>query len=107
MFGGSSLASQRRDLDNAPDFIVATPGRLIDHLQNTKNFTLEDVEVLVLDEADRLIEMGFKDEIQRVIRQCSYSKRQTVMVSATLNQDLKELALLSLKEPMTFTVSQQ
>lgn len=105
MFGGSSLASQRRDLDRAPDFIVATPGRLLDHLSNTKNFSLEDVELLVLDEADRLIEMGFKDEIQRIIRQCSMPKRQTIMVSATLNQDLKELALLSLKEPMTFTVS--
>ena len=107
VFGGSSLASQRRDLDRVPDFIVATPGRLIDHLSNTKGFTLEDVEVLVLDEADRLIEMGFKDEVHRIIRQCSNPKRQTVMVSATLNQDLKELALLSLKEPMTFTVSQQ
>jgi ATP-dependent RNA helicase DDX27 len=50
-------------LDRAPDFIVATPGRLLDHLSNTKNFSLEDVELLVLDEADRLIEMGFKDEI--------------------------------------------
>ena len=105
VFGGSSLASQRRDLDRVPDFIVATPGRLIDHLSNTKGFTLEDVEVLVLDEADRLIEMGFKDEVHRIIRQCSNPKRQTVMVSATLNQDLKELAVLSLKEPLTFTVS--
>jgi ATP-dependent RNA helicase DDX27 len=68
VFGGSSLASQKRDLDQAPDFIVATPGRLIDHLQNTKGFTLEDVEILVLDEADRLIEMGFKDEVNRIIK---------------------------------------
>lgn len=68
VFGGSSLASQKRDLDQAPDFIVATPGRLIDHLQNTKGFTLEDVEILVLDEADRLIEMGFKDEVMKIIK---------------------------------------
>jgi ATP-dependent RNA helicase DDX27 len=46
-----------------PDFIVGTPGRLIDHIKNTKGFTLEEVEILVLDEADRLIEMGFKDEV--------------------------------------------
>jgi superfamily II DNA/RNA helicase len=46
---------------------------------------LEDVEVLVLDEADRLIEMGFKDEVTRVIKQCTHEKRQTIMVSATLN----------------------
>ena len=58
-----------------PDFVVATPGRLLDHLQNTKNFSLEDVETLVLDEADRLIEMGFKDEVQRIIRYCNNPKR--------------------------------
>ena len=75
VFGGSSLASQKRDLDQAPDFIVATPGRLIDHMQNTKGFTLEDIEILVLDEADRLIEMGFKDEVNRIIKQCDNVKR--------------------------------
>ena len=91
MIGGSSLTAQRRDLDASPDFIVATPGRLQDHLLNTKGFTLEDVEVLVLDEADRLIEMGFKDEVTRDIKQCTHERRQTIMVSATLNQDLKEL----------------
>lgn len=107
VFGGSSLASQKRELDSAPDFIVATPGRLIDHLQNTKGFSLEDVEVLVLDEADRLIEMGFKDEVMKIIKQCDHPKRQSIMVSATLNQDLKELASISLKEPLTFTVHQQ
>lgn len=107
IFGGSSLASQKRDLDKVPDLIVATPGRLIDHIQNTKGFSLEDVDVLVLDEADRLIEMGFKDDVMRIIRQCSNPKRQTIMVSATLNQDLKELASIALKQPLTFTVQQQ
>ena len=104
VFGGSSLASQKRDLDKVPDLIVATPGRLIDHIQNTKGFSLEDVDVLVLDEADRLIEMGFKDDVMRIIRQCNNPKRQTIMVSATLNQDLKELAAIALKQPLTFTV---
>ena len=73
-------------------------------MQNTKGFSLEDVEVLVLDEADRLIEMGFKDEVNAIIQQCKNPKRQTIMVSATLNQDLKELAKISLKEALTFTV---
>lgn len=58
---------------------------------------MEDVEILVLDEADRLIEMGFKDEVMKIIKQCAHPKRQTIMVSATLNQDLKELASISLK----------
>jgi superfamily II DNA/RNA helicase len=47
--------------------IIATTGRLIDHIHNTKGFTLEDVETLVLDEADRLLEMGFKDELMNIV----------------------------------------
>ena len=104
VYGGSSLRQQKRDLESTPDFIVATTGRLLDHVHNTKGFSLEDVEVLVLDEADRLIEMGFRDEVTNIVRQCKHPKRQTVMVSATLNQDLKELASMTLKEPLTFTV---
>jgi len=65
------------------------------------------VDVLVLDEADKLLEMGFKDELLEILRHCSNPKRQTLMVSATLNQDIKELAQLALKQPMQFTVSQQ
>jgi len=62
---------------------------------------------LVLDEADKLLEMGFKDELLEILRHCSNPKRQTLMVSATLNQDIKELAQLALKQPLQFTVSQQ
>lgn len=65
------MNQQRRDLANAPDFIVATTGRLLDHIQNTKGFSLEDIEVLVLDEADRLIEMGFKDEVKQILSKCT------------------------------------
>ena len=68
VYGGSCLRQQKRDLESTPDFIVATTGRLLDHVHNTKGFGLEDVEVLVLDEADRLIEMGFKDEVDAIVR---------------------------------------
>jgi ATP-dependent RNA helicase DDX27 len=57
----------------------------LDHLHNTKGFTLEHVEVLVLDEADKLLEMGFKDELLEILKHCNNPKRQTLMVSATLN----------------------
>jgi superfamily II DNA/RNA helicase len=67
---------------------------------------LDDVEVLVLDEADRLLEMGFKDELKSILDLCRNKTRQSIMVSATLNQDLKELSALALKEPLTFTVQQ-
>ena len=72
IYGGSSVKQQKRDLENTPDFIVATTGRLLDHVHNTKGFSLDDVEVLVLDEADRLIEMGFKDEVASVVAQCKH-----------------------------------
>ena len=107
IFGGSSIHHQRRELDDSPDLVVSTTGRLLDHIHNTKGFTLENVDVLVLDEADKLLEMGFKDEIFEILRHCSNPKRQTLMVSATLNQDIKELAQLALKQPLQFTVSQQ
>jgi len=69
LFGGSSLKDERRKItQECPDIVIATPGRLIDHLHNTKSFTLEYVEVLVLDEADRLLEMGFKDELMEVLK---------------------------------------
>ena len=55
--------------------MVATTGRLIDHVHNTKGFTLDDVEMLVLDEADRLLEMGFKEELMAIVKQCRNPKR--------------------------------
>ena len=61
----------------------------------------------MLDEADRLLEMGFKDELMQVLKSCTSSKRQTLMLSATLNQDLKELAKLALKEAKQFSVDKQ
>lgn len=100
IFGGSSIHHQRRELDDSPDLVVSTTGRLLDHIHNTKGFTLENVDVLVLDEADKLLEMGFKDELLEILRHCSNPKRQTLMVSATLNQDIKELAQLALKQPL-------
>ena len=67
---------QKRQISfERPDLIVATPGRLIDHMKNTKGFSLEDIEVLVLDEADRLLEMGFNDELMQVVNASKNSKR--------------------------------
>jgi ATP-dependent RNA helicase DDX27 len=107
LIGGSSVALQRKELKAAPDCVIASPGRLIDHLANTQGFDLEDIDVLVLDEADKLLEMGFKDELLKVIDYCKSKTRQTIMVSATLNQDIKELANIALSKPLEFSVSQQ
>jgi len=76
VFGGSSMKDQKRQITHdSPDIIVATTGRLIDHIKNTKGFTLEDVECLVLDEADRLLEMGFKDELMEIVNKCKHPNR--------------------------------
>ena len=65
--------------------VIGTIGRLLDHIHNTKGFNLEDIDVLVLDEADKLLEMGFKEELLEILKSCNNPKRQTIMVSATLN----------------------
>ena len=62
--GGIPLKNQAEALKTRPDIVIATPGRLIDHLLNTKGFGFEMIEILVLDEADRLLELGFQDELE-------------------------------------------
>ena len=72
VMGGLSLSQQAAELRQAPEIVVATPGRIIDHVMNTMAFELDTLSALVLDEADRLLEMGFQDE---VCSMCLKSKR--------------------------------
>ena len=67
MVGGLPLDAQAVELKRRPDIVVCTPGRMIDHVQNTMSVDLDDVEVVILDEADRLLELGFTDE-ERAVR---------------------------------------
>ncbi|EGG17646.1 putative RNA helicase [Cavenderia fasciculata] len=101
--GGLSNKVQEHELRKRPDVIIATPGRLIDHLLNAHDVGLEDIEILVLDEADRLLDMGFKDELNRVVESCP-DGRQTLLFSATLSDDVKLLAKLSLSQPVRVAV---
>ena len=98
VFGGSSMTNQAIAVRARPDILIATPGRLIDHLRNTVSFDIADVEILVLDEADRLLELGFADELKEIIRYTP-TKRQTLLFSATLTGDVSKLAELSLSNP--------
>lgn len=68
--GGLSLKVQEAELRTRPDIVVATPGRMLDHIRNSMSVTVDDVDVLVLDEADRLLEMGFEAEVTEVVRAC-------------------------------------
>lgn len=101
--GGMSLAKQAQELRSLPDILIATPGRLIDHLNNTPSFTLSALDILVLDEADRMLEVGFEDELNEIIRQCP-RKRQTMLFSATMTDKVDELVKLSLDRPVRIFV---
>ncbi|GIL56983.1 hypothetical protein Vafri_12245 [Volvox africanus] len=97
--GGLSLSVQAATLRKLPEVVVATPGRLLDHLRNSQSVGLEDLAVVVLDEADRLLEMGFREEVMEVVR-CAPKKRQTMLFSATFNDQVRDLVSLSLKQPV-------
>ncbi|KAF5839817.1 P-loop containing nucleoside triphosphate hydrolase protein [Dunaliella salina] len=97
--GGLSSQVQASVLRRSPEIVVATPGRLIDHLHNTQSVGLEDLAVLVLDEADRLLEMGFKEEVTEILRMAP-KKRQTMLFSATFNDEVRALMALSLRQPV-------
>ncbi|OXG18893.1 ATP-dependent RNA helicase DRS1 [Cryptococcus neoformans] len=99
LVGGLSLNAQAHTLRTLPDILIATPGRLIDHLTNTPSFTLSALDVLVIDEADRMLEAGFTDELEEIIKACPRS-RQTMLFSATMTDSVDELVKLSLDKPI-------
>ena len=102
--GGESFKYQRALFRKNPEIIVATPGRLLEHLeQGTPDFS--DLEVLILDEADRMLDMGFSDDVLSITGQCN-SQRQTLLFSATLShRGLKGIIDRLLKDPVTITLS--
>ena len=97
IFGGVSMNPQITALRNGVDILVATPGRLLDHAQQ-RNVDLSGVEVLVLDEADRMLDMGFIHDIKRVIALVP-KKRQNLLFSATFSDEIKALASTFLVQP--------
>ena len=103
LIGGASALVQKEALDAKPDIIVATPGRLLDHLRQ-KNLTLCDIEFLVLDEADRMLDMGFLPDIKRILSVCN-EKRQSLLFSATLTDEIHLLAQKLLKKPRLIEIN--
>jgi superfamily II DNA/RNA helicase len=97
--GGENFNDQEKILKRQPHIIVATPGRLADHLEH-KSFFLQGLEMLILDEADRMLDLGFMPQLNAIHRQASHRLRQTLMFSATLDHaEVNELALSLLKDP--------
>ena len=103
IFGGVKQGRQTLALRRGVDILVATPGRLLD-LLNQRLLSLRDVEIFVLDEADRMLDMGFIHDIRRVIAELP-ARRQTLMFSATMPGKIRELAEKILQKPVRVTVA--
>lgn len=103
IFGGVSMGPQEKALKSGLDVLVATPGRLLDHLsQGTAS--LQGVEILVLDEADRMLDMGFLPDMRKLFAQLP-KQRQTLLYSATFSDDIRKLAASLLHEPRSVEVA--
>jgi len=100
VYGGTRVDADLRDLRAGVEVLVGTPGRVNDHLERG-NIDLSNVEVLILDEADRMLDMGFKPQIDQILRRCRRTGRQTLFFSATMPNSVKSLAYEMLKEPVT------
>ncbi|HEY2026173.1 MAG TPA: DEAD/DEAH box helicase [Gemmatimonadaceae bacterium] len=102
VYGGVPLEPQERKLRGGVDVVVATPGRLIDHLER-QNVVFDDLEVLVLDEADRMLDMGFAPQINRIVGELP-RYRQTLLFSATMPPEVEALARKYLRKPVVVQV---
>jgi ATP-dependent RNA helicase RhlE len=102
IYGGASHFNQVKKLRRGVDIVVACPGRLLDHI-NQGSVNLSAVEMLVLDEADRMLDMGFLPDIRRIVTHVP-NKRQTLLFSATMPDDIRKLTRHLMKEPVTAQV---
>jgi ATP-independent RNA helicase DbpA len=100
--GGVALRGQEQSLQHGAHVVVGTPGRILDHLTRG-NLRLDSVKTLVLDEADRMLDMGFFDDMKQLIQQCPH-KRQTLLFSATYPEGIAKIAAQFMREPQTVKV---
>jgi ATP-dependent RNA helicase RhlE len=105
VFGGVGYEPQEKALRRGVDVVVATPGRLLDHLER-QNVIFDDLEILVLDEADRMLDMGFAPQINRVVGQI-HPYRQTMLFSATMPPEVEALARKYLRQPIVVQVGRR
>jgi ATP-dependent RNA helicase RhlE len=105
VYGGVPVEPQQKKLRAGVDIVVATPGRLIDHLER-QNVVFDDLEVLVLDEADRMLDMGFAPQINRIVGEIP-AYRQTLLFSATMPPEVEALARKYLRKPVVVQVGRR
>ncbi|KAG9444333.1 hypothetical protein H6P81_015673 [Aristolochia fimbriata] len=99
VIGGAARRGEAERLVKGVNLLVATPGRLLDHLQNTKGFIYKNLKCLIIDEADRILEANFEEEMKQILKILP-KERQTALFSATQTQQVQDLARLSLKSPV-------
>ena len=105
VYGGAPMMQQIRALDRGADIVVGTPGRILDHLRRG-SLTLESVELLVLDEADEMLDMGFADELDEILAKTP-TDRQTTLFSATMPPRLRTIAERHLKNPQRVNIARE
>jgi len=103
LIGGASMRDQIHTLRKMPRVIIATPGRLLDHVQQ-RNVSLNDVSVLVLDEADRMLDMGFEPQIKEILNLMP-KDRQTMLFSATIPKEIMAIAARHMKTPLSVEIA--
>jgi len=103
MAGGFSTRDQEAVLKTRPDVVIATPGRFIDHMHNTAAFQVEHLEILVLDEADRMLEEGFESQLTEILNTIPKS-RQTMLFSATMTSSVDKLIQIGMDKPVRLMV---
>jgi ATP-dependent RNA helicase RhlE len=97
VYGGVGYGKQTDDLRRGVDILAATPGRLLDHMEQG-NCSLDKIEILVLDEVDRMLDMGFLPDVRRIVQRCA-ANRQTLFFTATLPPEIEQLASWTLRNP--------
>ncbi len=105
VYGGVGYGKQTDDLRRGMDILAATPGRLLDHLEQG-NCSLSDIDILVLDEVDRMLDMGFLPDVKRIVQKCPKA-RQTLFFTATLPPELEQLASWALRDPVKVEIGRQ
>ncbi|CAL1547499.1 unnamed protein product [Lymnaea stagnalis] len=103
--GGMSLKEEAKKM-NSTNVVICTPGRLLQHFEQTPNFTADELKILVLDEADKILHMGFANTMNAIIEALP-RQRQTLLFSATQTKSVKDLARLSLKKPIYVSVHEK
>ncbi|EIM21177.1 DEAD-domain-containing protein [Wallemia mellicola] len=108
IMGGANRKAEADKLQKGVNLIIATPGRLLDHLQNTKGFVFSNMKSLIIDEADRILEIGFEEEMRQIVKILPTENRQTMLFSATQTTKVTDLARVSLRQgPLYINVHEE